>query len=295
VPDDVARLVLGTAALGLPYGLPPPGRERPELVSEEQACGVVRGAQAAGITTFDTAPSYGESEARLGAALQGKGSVWTKLDDAALQPGGARRSLEASLVRLRRERVALLSWHNWSRTLLERDEFRRAWDALQRAGGSDALGATTYGAVDALAAVRSGLFSVVQVEWNLFNQSTLAAVAPEARERGVRLALRSVLLQGVLSAKGESLPSGLRALAPRVRRASELARDAGHTLAAFAIRAALQQPAHWVLIGAESEQELALAVAAARSRVLPPDRLRELTELDLPGDPLVDPRMWPRP
>src|SRR5437899_777748 len=85
----------------------------------EQRRAVAR-AIAAGVTYFDTAPSYGDgrSEESLGHALADLGNsaahvvVGTKFrvdtGDLADAPAAIRRSIEASLRRLQRERVHLL-------------------------------------------------------------------------------------------------------------------------------------------------------------------------------------------
>jgi aryl-alcohol dehydrogenase-like predicted oxidoreductase len=289
--EDVARLVLGTAALGLPYGLPEGGAAAPVLVPEEAARGLIHAALAAGIATFDTAPAYGEAEARVGRALAGQGQVWTKVS-ASVSDGLTRevaRSVEASLERLRRPRVELVSWHNWTPSLAGQRAFRECWSELRRSPAIGSLGATTYGEDDAGAAVESGLFDVVQVEWNLLRQGVLRRL----RNRAVPIAVRSVWLQGVLTPRSRALPPFLRALEPSLEEASGRARAWGFDLETLALRAALDQPSvERVVIGIDSLDQLAVAVRAARAPRLAPDQLEELALLDRGDDPLTDPRTW---
>jgi aryl-alcohol dehydrogenase-like predicted oxidoreductase len=286
VPDDVARLVLGTAALGLPYGLAAADGAPPRLLPEAEAHALVRAAFDAGIDTFDTAPAYGEAEARLGRALAGAGHIWTKVGADAV------RSVEASLERLQRRRLTLVSWHNWTRALGDDPRFRECWNALRGVPSIDALGATTYGADDAAAAVTSGFFDVVQVEWNLLRQAVLARVR-ETPPKNVRLAVRSVWLQGVLTPRGRTLPTHLRALTSSVTRAQQMAREWGLELEALALRAALDQPGvDRVVIGVDSAEGLASALKAARRSPLTSDQRAALSALDRGDDPLTDPRTW---
>jgi aryl-alcohol dehydrogenase-like predicted oxidoreductase len=58
------RLVLGTVALGMAYGIA--GRDAP---AESAALAVIRAAAALGVGAIDTAPAYGEAERRVGLAL----------------------------------------------------------------------------------------------------------------------------------------------------------------------------------------------------------------------------------
>ena len=106
-----------------------------------------------------------------------RGQVWTKVG---ADPVG---SIEASLARLRRPRVEL-------RLVAQLDGVRSpaiprsasAWAALRARPAIASLGATTYGEDDAAAAVESGLFDVVQVEWNLLRQGVLRRLrAPRSR------------------------------------------------------------------------------------------------------------------
>lgn len=72
-----APLVLGTAQLGMAYGI----ANRAGMPGPEAASALVHHALSLGVTCFDTARAYGESEARLGRALWGHGDarVFTKL------------------------------------------------------------------------------------------------------------------------------------------------------------------------------------------------------------------------
>jgi aryl-alcohol dehydrogenase-like predicted oxidoreductase len=279
----VPEIVCGTAALGLPYGLPREGG-KVELMPEERAQLVVERALAAGLSIFDTAPAYGEAEARLGKALRGAGVVWTKI--------GRGEGVDASLRRLDRAAIDLLQWHNWSADLADDAHFRRAWEELRARAEVKGLGASTYGRADALAAVKSGLFEVVQIEWNVLNQGVLAAVADEAARRGVKIALRSVFLQGALTDEGRVLPT-LARLRGGVQKVRELAAEWHMGLTALALRAALDAPgASYVLVGVDSPDQPTDIRRIAQLPPLDPSRLRDVTALDLDGDPATDPRTW---
>ena len=65
----VSPLALGTAALGIDYGLP--GSADFKRPAFESSVDLVRRAFDAGINFFDTAPAYGVAEDVLGSALAG--------------------------------------------------------------------------------------------------------------------------------------------------------------------------------------------------------------------------------
>ncbi|MBA4062466.1 MAG: hypothetical protein C0501_01930 [Isosphaera sp.] len=154
----------------------------------------VRRAVEVGVNWFDTAAGYGDgsSEANLGRVLAGLGvadgvHVATKvrlppeaLTDAA---GYVRRSVEASLARLRLPRVTLLQLHNGV-TAHRGDELSsltpgdvlggvvEAFRLVCAEGLADFVGLTGTGRADAMREViRSGAFDTVQVPFNVLNPS----------------------------------------------------------------------------------------------------------------------------
>lgn len=281
MPDLLhGKLVFGAASLGMAYGLPRDGAAANQAPSEADAAALVQRALELGVTVFDTAPAYGDSELRLGRALGDHGSVWTKVAS-----GDASTSLDASLARLQRSRVQLLQWHNWTAALARDDAWVRAWLALRGDARVERLGATTYGVDDALAAADSGLFDVVQCEFNLLNQRVVAALA----DHSIRIAVRSVLLQGALTDEGRKLPNK-SALREGVERARLAARG---RLTRLAMRAALEHPAiSYVLIGIDRQAQLDEAVGLADDARLDDVEVAAIPSLDLGGDPATDPRTW---
>lgn len=187
---SVARLGFGCGAVG---GL----MVRGEADEQRQAIGT---ALDAGVTYFDTAPSYGDgsSETNLGRALAslseaGRAIVGTKvrLSPAELaDPGGAapaiRRSLEGSLRRLGRERVDLLQLHNPiheapgpdapGAVAVERalGEITDGLQALVQEGKAGHIGFTGAGETEALHHVlERGRFETVQAYNNAINPSAV--------------------------------------------------------------------------------------------------------------------------
>jgi aryl-alcohol dehydrogenase-like predicted oxidoreductase len=176
--------------------------------------------------------------------------------------------------------------------LLDNAAFRAVWSRLDGDPRIGALGATTYGVDDARAAVESGLFRSVQVEWNVLNQRVVDTVGQLATTRGVRIAVRSVYLQGALTEEGRALPA-FPSLREGVERARSAARALEMPLEVFALRAALEHP-HIanVLIGVDRPEQIDAARAVER-RASGTTLARDVVEaLDLRGDAAVDPRTW---
>jgi len=114
----MTELGLGTAQLGLPYGV----SNRAGQPSEAEAAAILERALKAGVRTFDTAPAYGESEALVGRLLPdtAEARIVTKtppLTAAEVTEDDCealRRSAERSCERLRRERLDALLVHHGS-------------------------------------------------------------------------------------------------------------------------------------------------------------------------------------
>ena len=158
--------------------------------------GAIAGALEAGITWFDTAGSYGQgkSEENLGRLLEGfhiRPRISTKVrlqpDDLGDIPGEIERHAEASLERLRRDRVELLQFHNGIEA--EASERSLTWDQVAGAGGAiEALeklrdqGLTKWIGFTALGdnglcqdLIRTGRVDTAQVYYNMLNPSAGAA------------------------------------------------------------------------------------------------------------------------
>lgn len=293
--NAASRLVLGTVALGVPYGFSSDGQPSVDEVNE-----IFKFAHISGITRFDTAPSYGQAEHLLGQYIQSNTAqqidVWTKLSNLKLDSNLGKEaisSLENSLRALSCNSVEYLQWHNWHAGMSSDPDFLLAWELLRKSSGIKGLGASTYGVQDALAAVQSGLFDLVQIEWNLLNQSVLNAIGDLASKNGVKIALRSIFLQGVLTPKGENLPNHLLQLAAPRGRADKLAIDFNMPINALALRAALDHAAKpYVLIGPDRLAQLREIIEHSKLDVLTESQLKLITKLNEEENPMVDPRNW---
>jgi aryl-alcohol dehydrogenase-like predicted oxidoreductase len=168
---------------------------------------LIRAALDAGINWIDTAAGYGEgrSEASIGMALESLGrraevQVATKvrLTEADLNdiPSSVRASLEASLKRLRLDRVTLLQLHNsitpqrgdeptsiTPRDVLGPGGVLAAFESLRTAGLVRHFGLTGIGQPESLrTVVRSGAFDTIQIPYNILNPSAGQAMPPEFSE-----------------------------------------------------------------------------------------------------------------
>lgn len=205
-------------------------------------------ALALGITFFDTAPAYGDgrSERLIGAALAGTRTVIaTKAGIARFgaapdfSPARIRRSLEASLGRLKTDHVDLLQLHDPPPDLFETaPETYAALEDMRREGLIRAFGVSAKSPADALALLRRHAVPVVQVNLNMLDTRAIACgLLALAEGNGIGVIARTPLCFGFLAGaeQREFLPGDHRRRWPtqQIERWREGAR-AAHAIAGSA-------------------------------------------------------------
>jgi aryl-alcohol dehydrogenase-like predicted oxidoreductase len=192
VAVTISRRSLGTTGLEvsvLGYGAGPLGDGR---IGEGEADALVSGALERGVTLFDTAPSYGASEERLGRALGQR-----RRDAVVVTKGGygvpgvadwtgdvIRLGIDAALARMGTDVIDVFLLHSCDVGTLERDDIHRE---LERAKAGGKIRAAGYsGENEALAwAVSSRRFDVVECSVNPFDRASLDGSIAVAAAAGI--------------------------------------------------------------------------------------------------------------
>jgi aryl-alcohol dehydrogenase-like predicted oxidoreductase len=304
----VSVVGLGTNNLGL-------------RLDDERSREVVHAALDEGVTLFDTADSYGASEERLGAALQGSRDnviIATKFGSDVRRRGldngedwGARgsrryvrRAVEASLRRLRTDWIDLYQLHfPDGQTPIE--ETLSVLTDLVHEGKVRYLGSsnfTGWQVANAEWVARDRhleRFVSAQNEYSWLNRDAERDLVPALEHFGIGLLPYFPLANGLLTGKyrrGEQPPAGTR-LAGRDELLTDAAFDTVEALAAFAgargislldiaIGGLAAQPAvASVIAGATSRAQVAANVAAGNWQPSPDElsELRDLAARDLGG------------
>lgn len=299
----VSAIGVGTAELGMEYGIAPPEVSRQPRRSE--ALAVLRHAAQAGINLFDTAPGYGKSEELLGEALHEFPHCYiaTKVSVRNLDGGRLPRSqirsvvqhsLEKSLLRLRREALDIVQIHNATTELLEEREVLDALLAARQQGRVRFLGASVYTEVEALAAIKTGLLDVLQVPYNILDQTMEEQVFPSAKRAGIGVIVRSALLKGVLTNSAKYFPPELAPLRQAAERARSALSTSWDALPAVALRFCISASQGCVtLIGVRSHEELEQALGAWEAGPLPPELLSLTPSLAANDKQMLNPSKWP--
>lgn len=304
-----AELVLGSVQIGLPYG----AANRTGQPSRPAALSLVQKAADSGISTFDTARAYGESEERLGEALAARKTVRTvtKLsplsdlgEDAprAAVRAAVDQSIEESLAALRRDKLDCLMLHRAAhRTSHGGAIWERLIERLED-GSLLSLGVSVQSPDEALAALACKDVHHLQLPFNLLDKRWREAgvvAAIEARAR-VTVHVRSVYLQGILAANDPSVWPKIAGVdvCALVDLITELAAGFGRKSAAD-LCLAYARGQRWVdgvVVGMETEAQLDANLSLFVRPPLSPEDCA-LIDARVPQLPesLLNPALWPKP
>lgn len=303
-----AELVMGSVQLGLAYG----AANRTGKPSRDAALRLVARATDGGISQFDTARAYGDSEDRLGEALANKKTVRTitKLSPLSeLATGAAREdvrtavdaSIEESLKALRRERLDCL--------LLHRAEHMRShggaiWERLVERledGSVLSLGVSVSSPLEALAALACPDVVHLQLPFNLLDWRWRKAGFKTclASRPNVTIHARSTFLQGILASNDANVWPKIDGVYPQAliniiaSLAHQLGREGPADLCLAYARG--QDWIDGVVVGLETEDQLDDNLRLFIKRPLSADE-SALVEARIPHLPvkLLNPALWPK-
>lgn len=198
------ELGLGIIGLGKPWGHVPG-----EVPTESEAIGLLEFAFEMGIRYFDSAPSYGTAEERLGKFLRSLSGqqrnqlrIATKFgehwDAGRQQPfvdhsyDALCRSLDGSLERL--GRIDVLHLHKTTPDVLPSHDLKRAWDYASQLGIS-VLGASVSDLESADIVIREPCYGCIQLPLNCVN-TKFSVVVEEAAAKGMWVATNRPFAMG---------------------------------------------------------------------------------------------------
>ncbi|MGD8323900.1 MAG: aldo/keto reductase [Gammaproteobacteria bacterium] len=296
----IGRISLGTAQLGMPYGIAGSG----SLLNDREVTSILQSAVDHGITALDTAPDYGLAEQRVGAFLrqhdlENEISVTTKLP--AIGTVEARRlehiveqRLISSLQRLRCEFVDVYLIHDFAD--LKRYQ-KRLVEALLRQrerGRVLDVGVSVYDPDELELVAEYPDLTVVQHPCNLLDRRLLHSDwLARLRANGTKLQIRSILLQGLLAIPSGDIPERMSDARAAVATLQDVLANLAVSLPEAAVAFAVSLDADRVIVAADSAAQLDALLAGIDIEL--PDGLDDALETMLAELPraVYDPRTWP--
>lgn len=293
--DPVARLVLGTAQLGMNYGV----ANRTGKPAPITADSVLDLAWQEGLACLDTAQAYGDSEAVIGSYLERHPEcpirVISKLDPALADADEEQiyASVCASANRLHGGLDAMLL-HNAS--MLDRWEtgLGRALRRCRDDGIISTIGISVYTPDAFREALAFSDIRLIQSPFNALDRSLYSdGLIEQASEAGVSVHLRSIFLQGLLLLEAEALPPDMAFAAEDVARWQELCHRYQERPAAVALLfAARTVPEAFLVVGCETPDQLARNISSLRTGPLDTNVWNDIMSLPKPDNRTARPDLW---
>lgn len=173
-------------------------------LASDEAIRVLRRAHELGITLYDTANAYRDSEEKIGLAFQGlRDRVVIATKSIRRDAAGLTEQLDNSLAKLRTDYIDLYQLHQ----IAHEEEWQAAtapggaMEAVvkaKKAGKVRHIGVTSHSLKMAIKLVRSGIFSTIQFPFNFIETAACDELFPAAREQGVGILVMKPFAGGVI-------------------------------------------------------------------------------------------------
>ncbi|WP_135554062.1 aldo/keto reductase [Paenibacillus cymbidii] len=302
----ISRLTLGTAQLGLAYGI----NNRSGQPDQATAFAILEAALEGGITSFDTAAAYGSAEEVLGGYFAGKPTpfLFSKWFFEHFGPGVTAdevirqldEGLEKSAAVLGLSRLPGMMLH---RPLLlqhhGREVTRRLRDYVEQGligHVGISLGAFVDREFEAIwPVIQDDLYELVQVPMNVFDHRLLrTGMLDKLQGAGKSVFARSAYLTGLLFLDDDRLPAPISDAAPYLAHLRRMAESEGMSVAELAFSYVRDLPGiDSIIVGAETPEQVRMNVS-----LLQAPALRESTRHEIASrfagirEQIVTPAIW---
>lgn len=259
--NSASRLVLGSAQLGMVYGVANKTGKPDPLTAEL----IVKKAWESGIREFDTAQAYGESERLLGdifnkLSIIEKVKVTTKI--LARVNHKSYRAVLKSLLESKNN----LEGATIHCLLLHSEDLLNDFDngvaqvlyRLKTEGVVKNTGVSVYSPQKALYALFLKEIDCVQIPSNLLDRRfEKFGIFEQAQKLGKKIYVRSVFLQGLLLLSPHLVPNSLRLASPLIQRVEQIAQKLGYSRQELCLGyVKLAYPHANIIFGSESVSQL---------------------------------------
>ena len=300
---DVSEIAFGGVEIGIPYGIGI--NDASDMLAEKDAVKLLDTAVGLGINFFDTARLYGESEKIMGRAFKKRRDkivINTKcehfLDEQGKIPGYRKlksiieNSLNKSLKALKTDYVDIFMPHQSDIHILDSEDVIAVFVDLKKAGKIRASGVSTYTLQETNSAIETGAWDVLQLPFNLLDQRQAASFMT-AKQKGIGIIVRSVLMKGLLSNRGKNLHPELKKVENHIAGYNRLLQQTNFSLSKLATKFALSFPeVSSVLVGIDREKYLYQSIDAANGEYLNKKLLERAKKMAFPNPGFLDLPYW---
>ncbi len=173
-----------------------------QRISHEAAADLLRKAHAGGMTFFDTARGYSDSEEKLGLAFGGSwDGIYVATKSVSRTPEAVLADLETSVRLLKRDYIDIYQFHNIDRCYRPGDG-TGMYECLLEAkkqGRIRHIGATTHKIGIAEEIIASGLYETLQFPFSYLSSPRELALAEKCKEANMGLIAMKALAGGLIN------------------------------------------------------------------------------------------------
>nr|WP_321496410.1 aldo/keto reductase [uncultured Methanolobus sp.] len=293
----LSRLTLGTAQLGLNYGI----NNKLGKPHKEQALSILESAYSNGVTSFDTASAYGNSEIIIGDFVENKERskcyIVSKLEPLAknnvIQDNLEKNifsKINSSLNNLKTEYIDNYLIHDFK----DIGHYKDLVPVLVKAreeGLIRNIGVSVYSPSEAETILTMNDFDAIQVPLNILDHRFLKnSLLKRLKENGFTIFSRSVFLQGLLFMDPNKLPVNLLAARSHLMNINQLVQDNNISISQLALNfARVIKEIDSIIIGVDSEEQLEQNI---RDFNIAGSFDIDASILENADESIIDPRRW---
>lgn len=279
------KIALGTAQWGLKYGI----SNKSEIPNDSVLKRILKIAKSAGIDLLDTAPSYGNSENRIGQLSLNQFNIVTKIDTSESK-GLINNQVRDSIKALNQERLYGVLFHN-ADSLIKN---KTLWDELnqnKQEGKINKIGYSLYEPeqLDRLLDLEM-IPDLVQFPYNVLDRK-FESYFTFLKERGIEIHIRSIFLQGLLFKKGSELPEKLKLLKPAIDRLQSLSEKFNQSILNICLGYVLQKELiDYCIVGIDNENQLREIINT--NKFYPKELIYEIEKIKVYQKECLNPSKW---
>jgi len=295
---NTSKLCLGTAQLGMHYGI----NNMIGKPSLEESRSIVSLAINNGITAFDTAPEYGDSEEILGKCLDGtsRGKLmliskvpptdWSKSKEDIIER--VNNTLNKTLKDLGIKILPVYLFHRFNDIEKENSLILNELISIKQKGLIGKIGVSIYTPEEAERSLNIEGVEVIQVPFNLIDKRLLEnGFLSRAMKKGITVLARSVFLQGLFFKK--DIPDKLKVFKPYQKKIIDICAEEDMSMEELALRYVLGIAGiNSVIIGAETTDQLQGNIKIARKPKLSSEIAGKIDKLGSAPESIINPGLW---
>jgi len=298
----ISKITLGTAQLGLEYGIANIVG-KPDFATSIK---ILTHAWNKGINSFDTAPVYGNSEKVIGSfALNGviNPIIITKLppidttQEISFESiyNQVKKHVTASLNNLKINKIPIYLLHNTSDMFINNGLIFECLSQIKQEGLIEKYGISAYTPEDVKESLKFKEIDVIQVPINVFDQRLIISdLLKTLKNHDYIVLARSIYLQGLFFLDPNNLPSNMKTAEIPLKKLRIIAKEYDIKISKLAFSFVRDLPEITSLvIGAENLKQIDENIKLLETKPLN-SQLRErlIEEFSVLPDYLINPSLW---